>query len=99
MVVNRAQGAQREMEKEIKFIVILAHALCSNGNIGIDHSTDGRKFDTSAEAIKHGFTLGRSDDFNIGEVDGGKLMAVYWMDKRLDEKPEDLAEIEKDLCL
>lgn len=44
---------------------------------------DSEIFETKDEAIKHGFTFGRSDDFNVGHVVGGFLTGFYWMDREL----------------
>lgn len=42
---------------------------------------NGRRFGTRQAAIDYGFTLGRSDDFNIGVWENRDLISIDWMDK------------------
>lgn len=60
---------------------------------------DGERFFTRKEAIAHGFTLDRSDDFNIGVLKDGSLVSVDWMDKPKDTDPQLMLTIERQLCL
>lgn len=82
------------------FIVIVGSAYCSPGGpCGISYSSDLRQFATRDAAIAHGFTLGRSDDFNIGVVVGGELSEFSWMNERLNEPPETLRAIAAEIML
>lgn len=39
-------------------------------------------------AIKRGLALNGSDDFNIGVIRDGRMVAVLWMEHVIDEEPE-----------
>jgi hypothetical protein len=45
---------------------------------------DGERFADREKAIKHGFKVRGSDDFNIGVIEDGKLVSLDWMDKPVD---------------
>lgn len=77
----------------IKYIVIQQHAWCTDGAVGIEYLSDLIRHDTRDEAISHGFNLADSDDFNIGEVEDGRLVSLDWMQKPVGESPETLAQI------
>lgn len=65
-----------------------------------EYSHDGRRFPSRDAAISHGFTLGRSDDFNIGVLDAGQLVSFDWMDKKVVESaPERLRHIAEQIYL
>ena len=71
------------------YIVIQARAWMNERGYGFDYTSDLERFDDRSDAISHGFTLTDSDDFNIGTLDGDRLVAVGWMCK--DFAPEDSA--------
>lgn len=52
-----------------------------------DHGT----FDRLSRAISAGFRAIQCDDFNVGVVRGGKLVARLWMREVVDEEPDELA--------
>ena len=60
---------------------------------------DGRCFEDKALAVKHGFELCDSDDFNIGVIKDGRLASLWWMDKQIDEDAVTLAEIGRECGL
>jgi hypothetical protein len=76
-----------------EFIVIIASAWCNDTGIGISYSFDGARFNNRADAIKHGFDLRGSDDFNIGQTYGDDLIWFGWMDERMDEDEDTMREI------
>lgn len=82
-----------------QYIVLCGHAWMNDQGSGITYDWDRRTFSTRQDAIDHGFTLNRSDDFNIGTVVGGKLTAIGWMDKDHDTPAGKLAEIVRELYL
>lgn len=48
-------------------------------------------------AVRAGLrTLGH-DDFNIGVLRGGRLVELWWMDEQIEEPPEVLAEIARQI--
>lgn len=49
---------------------------------------------THAQAVREGFKVQGSDDFNIGAIRDGKLAAVLWMHEVCDDAPDVLAEWE-----
>lgn len=81
--------------------ITLAASVTGNPERGyrIEHQWDGKRFATKAEAVSNGFELGRSDDFNVAVLKGGNLVSVWWMDKQIDEPPETLARIAKEIGL
>ena len=86
--------------KEPIYFVICGQAVGGDGQpITIGYSCDHQYFNTRAEAISHGFTKGRSDDFNIGVMQDGKLTSLDWMEKKVTTDPEKLAQIQSDLWL
>lgn len=60
------------------------------------YNWDRRRFADRPAAINHGFKIRGSDDFNIGVVEGDKLVSFDWMDGPL-EYP--LAEVSKAIFL
>lgn len=76
-----------------KYIVIQQYLWCNENGGGIEYTSDCVEFDKRDKAIKHGFKLQGSDDFNIGVIEAGRLVSFDWMDKPVGENPEILAEI------
>jgi len=64
-----------------------------------EYHSDLREFSHKSEAASHGFTLGRSDDFNLGFVRGGRLESMWWMDERVRNDAETLAKIGEQIGL
>lgn len=60
---------------------------------------DLKRFHDKKRAISHGFKIQGSDDFNLGEVVGGKLVGLWWMDEKIDESEETLKEIQEEIGL
>lgn len=75
------------------YIVILQYLWCNETGVGIEYTSDCIKFDKRDMAIKHGFKLRESDDFNIGVIEGCKLISFDWMGKPVGESEETLAQI------
>jgi hypothetical protein len=75
------------------FIVICQSAWMNDSGFGISYDWDGERFKTRAKAIKHGWRLRDSDDFNIAELRGDELIWFGWMDQRMDEGDATMAEI------
>jgi hypothetical protein len=65
----------------------------------VAHHWDGQRFTSKPEAVTNGFRLAESDDFNVGIVRGRTLASIWWMDKRIGEPAETLAEIAKEIGL
>lgn len=78
---------------QIKYIVILQRAWCNDSGSGINYHSDLIEFDKRDKAIKHGFELQDSDDFNIGVLTNGVLTSFDWMAKPLAETKDSLARI------
>lgn len=77
----------------VKYIVILQRAWCNDSGSGINYHSDLVGFDKRDKAIKHGFELQDSDDFNIGVLTNGALTSFDWMAKPLAETKDSLARI------
>ncbi|CNF27902.1 Uncharacterised protein [Yersinia rohdei] len=78
---------------QTKYIVILQSAWCNDSGSGIMYSSDLIEFDTRNEAIKHGFILRDSDDFNIGALTNGTLISFDWMEKPVGGDGDNLPQI------
>jgi hypothetical protein len=71
----------------------------------VDWSSDLRRFSRRRDAIQHGFNTSESDDFNIGTLHKGRLIALGWMDDDFgvvqgeDNGGYDIDEISRALCL
>lgn len=59
---------------------------------GISYDWDGERFPTKQAAIKHGWEIRESDDFNVCSLDGNNLTGFFWMDDDMND-PEGAAEI------
>lgn len=71
-----------------KFIVLCSQVVGGGDRpFRVQYAFDGERFDDRKRAISHGFTLGRSDDFNIGVLERGRLVSVDWMEKPVDTDP------------
>lgn len=68
-----------------EYIVICQSAWMNSDGFGICYDWDGERFQTRAKAIKHGWRIRGSDDFNIGEVSGDTLVWFGWMDEKMDD--------------
>lgn len=82
-----------------RYITICQHVITNGkfGGVEICYTSDLETFKTIKEAISHGFTLERSDDFNIGVLIGKKLKQLLWMDKPLKYSYGELNRIQKDI--
>lgn len=76
-----------------EFIVICQSAWMNESGFGIHYGWDGARFNNRTDAIKHGWELRGSDDFNIGQTYGDDLIWFGWMDQRLDEDEDTMREI------
>lgn len=95
-VVRTIKAAGFTVEGEpapIKYIVILQRAWCNDTGSGINYHSDLVEFDKRDKAIKYGFELQDSDDFNIGVLTNGALTSFDWMAKPLAETKDSLARI------
>lgn len=87
-----------------KRYVVITQQVEGNTESGFDtyYYSDLKLFDDRKQAISHGFKMGRSDDFNVATIKGGRLVAFGWMERDFieDRRGEphggyDLAEIER----
>lgn len=81
-----------------EYIVVICRAWMNEHGHGFDYYSDMQRFADRQAAIRHGFTLGESDDFGIGTVVGKKLTAYGWMDRDFDDASA-LSEIARQLYL
>lgn len=76
------------------FIVICAQIVGGNhGPFETVYGFDGKVYPTRQDAIRNGFIVRGSDDFNIGVIRDGKVVSLDWMDQVVDDGPEELAAI------
>jgi len=78
---------------QTEYIVICQSAWCNANGFGIDYTWDGERFSTRKQAIRHGFKLRESDDFNIGVVTGKRLVSFDWMERPVGEDDLTIATI------
>jgi hypothetical protein len=83
----------------VKYIVILQSAWCNDSGSGISYDSDLVEFDKRDTAIKWGFRLRDSDDFNIGVLTNGALTSFDWMTKPLTATAAELAQIAENIGL
>jgi hypothetical protein len=78
----------------VEYIVIRAQ-IVGDQERGYDtaYNWDGRRCPTAQEAIDFGWRLLDHDDFNIGHVQGERLMWFGWMHEEHRTTAEELAEI------
>lgn len=81
------------MQLEREYIVICQSAWMNESGFGINYGWDRERFKTRAKAIKHGWKLRGSDDFNIAEICGETLTWFGWMDQPMDEDDDAMLEI------
>jgi hypothetical protein len=82
------------------------YVLITSNVVGNEHRLDiayylapGRYASLSA-AKKAGFrTLHRSDDFNMGVVRDGRLVAILWMNQIVDDEPDVVERIAEEVGL
>jgi hypothetical protein len=78
-----------------EYIVLCGQVVTSHGlGFQIEYWSDDFRFKSRKEAIKHGFKIRESDDFNIGVIEDGRLVSLDWMEQPVDTDPELLAEIQ-----
>lgn len=66
----------------------------------IVHGWDGERFANWQDAVRHGFKIRGSDDFNLGIIERGRLVEFRWMDQPMHESDRDeLPTIAKQLGL
>jgi hypothetical protein len=82
-----------------EYIALAGSMWCNTTGSGVYYGWDGERFSTREAAIAHGFTLDRSDDFNIGVLQDGELVSLDWMDEVVENDPSTLADIEEELGL
>lgn len=70
-----------------------------NNEWSTGYNCDFERFNTLKQAIRHGWKVRDSDDFNIVIVDGNKLIDWCYMEKSMEEEPEVLEEIAGQLSL
>ncbi|WP_284882619.1 antitoxin [Citrobacter freundii] len=75
------------------YIVIQQYLWCNENGGGIGYTSDCVEFNTRDKAIKHGFKMQGSDDFNIGVIEDGKLISFDWMGESVGEREDTLAHI------
>lgn len=83
---------------KMQFIVLCGQVVGS-GPFTVEYGFDGERFDDRNSAIRHGFKIRQSDDFNIGVLRNGKLVSRDWMENTVDSDPSVLAEIGQQICL
>lgn len=70
-----------------------------NNAFATSYDCDNKRFDTLKDAIRHGFVIRDSDDFNIAVVDGNTLLSWDWMSETIDEDEDTMTEIAEKLGL
>jgi hypothetical protein len=58
----------------------------------ISYEWDGARFKSRESAIKHGFAIRESDDFNVASLRGNRLTGFYWMNEDMND-PDAMREL------
>lgn len=89
------------MSRATEKFIVLCGQIVGNQEHGfeIEYAFDGKVFSDRQAAIKHGFDIRGSDDFNIGVLSGKKLKSLDWMTEPGDTDPEVLIPIQEGLFL
>jgi hypothetical protein len=64
-----------------------------------EHTRPYHPTDQLSHAISQGFTYAESDDFNVGVIRKGRLVATLWMNDIVDDDPVLMASIAKEVGL
>jgi hypothetical protein len=95
---TRRQWAHRPGDR----YVVLVGSCVGNPDVGYDTSyyRGNEDHEKLGYAISEGFLdHDRSDDFNVGVIRGGALVATLWMDEIVDDEPDVLAPIARQVGL
>lgn len=85
---------------KIEYVTLCGSVITTpNGGFDIIYGHDGKRFANRKDAIRNGFKLRDSDDFNVGVVYDGKLISVDWMEEPVDTDPEILKKIQDEIWL
>lgn len=77
----------------MNWIVICQQVIASPGSAwSISYEWDGQRFPTRQAAIKHGWEIRESDDFNVCSLKDNALTGFYWMNDDMND-PEGAAEV------
>lgn len=83
----------------IEYIVIRQSIYGSLDNYQHFYEQDGPRHPSAEKAVSHGWETFGHDDFNIGHVQGDRLIWFGWMSDAIGETDEDFAEIARQLEL
>lgn len=78
-----------------KFIVVCQSVVSNGEGFTIDYAWNGDEFDSREDAIKEGFVIRGSDDFNVAVLSDGVMTSFDWMDEVVESEPHVLSEIAK----
>ena len=79
-----------------EYIALCAQVITTASGFKTMYWSDDKRFSARKQAIKNGFEIRGSDDFNIGVLEDGKLVSLDWMDEPVDTDPDILAEIQEE---
>lgn len=80
-----------------KEYIVITQYIVGDGPYHNAYRWDFEYFGTREEAVTHGFKTLKTDDFNIGTMDGESLIALGWLEE--DYPEENLAQIQGDIGL
>lgn len=69
------------MAEPIEYLVICQQVVTGENGFEVCYEWDGQRFPERKAAIKHGFKIRDSDDFNIAVVQGETLVSFDWMER------------------
>lgn len=84
---------QWEHQEGDTYAAVLTSIVGDASHFEITHQLAGAARSELVEAIHDGFGCDRSDDFNIGVWNDGKLVALLWMHEVVDDEPYLMFEI------
>jgi hypothetical protein len=87
------ERSQRKQMGEKTEYIVLCGQVVGSGPFTVEYGFDGERFGDRADAIRHGYKIRGSDDFNIGTLKDGKLTKFGFMHKNQKVSENKLCEI------
>ncbi len=75
-----------------EYVVVVSRFVGDEHSSRLERYPDSERFQSRKAAIKHGYKMCDSDDFNIAELNGDTLVRFWWMNE-CRQFDEELAEI------
>lgn len=91
--------APTHVEKAVEHIVIVAQIVTIGDDWKHVYSWDGKRHATNQDAADWGWRILDHDDFNIGQVEGNRLVWFGWMEEQHEMSAEDMQDVAEQIGL